>query len=373
MSLGAISGYGYDPYFMAAYQSYNPNFKGTGATSVGNTQATTSTSPTVTTSPTFQARKEEVENSGSAAKMIVGGLAAIGTGVLLYKAHKKGGQKGICEGFKQMWKGITGKTDDATKETFKMQKNADGKWYCTIPNRKQRIDLTSVDAKKTTQKLGLDINETIKFGDKNTKAFAFEFTHNGNVVQVRGDKIVSYKNPAGDDIMSKLSSEVETDVKYKKELQSIIAKINKGETKIDDVTLNKVYYNHTSDGVTRRFIQEADDVTLNKIITNRHTLDSDAVTAYRRKNANIDEAIKQIEKGKIPENNLTIASAECVIDGRRLKIENGEVVGIFNGDKLKGKDSDEFLAWLYNHPKALEEVKNLTKDKKLQNIIYQAA
>ena len=112
---------------------------------------------------------------------------------------------------------------------------------------------------------------------------------------------------------------------------------------------------------------------MNKIITNRHALESDAVTAYRRKNANIDEAIKQIEKGKIPENNLTIASAECVIDGRRLKIENGEVVGIFNGDKLKGKDSDEFLAWLYNHPKALEEVKNLTKDKKLEKIIYQAA
>ena len=53
--------------------------------------------------------------------------------------------------------------------------------------------------------------------------------------------------------------------------------------------------------------------------------------------------------------------------------QNGEVVGIFNGDKLKGKDSDEFLAWLYNHPKALEEVKNLTKDKKLEKIIYQAA
>ena len=63
MSLGAISGYGYDPYFMAAYQSYNPNFKGTGATSAGNTQATTSTTPTATTSPTFQGLNEPPSKS----------------------------------------------------------------------------------------------------------------------------------------------------------------------------------------------------------------------------------------------------------------------------------------------------------------------
>ena len=373
MSLGAISGYGYDPYFMAAYQSYNPNFKGTGATSVGNTQATTSTTPTVTTSPTFQARKEEVENSGSAAKMIVGGLAAIGTGVLLYKAHKKGGQKGICEGFKQMWKGITGKTDDAVKETFKMQKNADGKWFCTIPDRNQKINLVSGDS-AAAKNLGIDVDELVKFGGNNTKAKRFEFTYEGNTIRVYGDKIVSYKNHEGQDILAKLSSTDPNDIKFKNQLEDIIAKIRKGESKIKDVSINEIHYTYNTKGFSRSFIQKGDKVTSGKaIVTNRHNLDSDAVKAYRYKNANIDEALKQIEKGKIPENNLTIASAECVIDGRRLKIENGEVVGIFNGDKLKGKDSDEFLAWLYNHPKALEEVKNLTKDKKLEKIIYQAA
>lgn len=127
----AISGYGYDPYFMAAYQSYNPNFKG-----VRNPQTTDQAVPQAPASETpvngnvntsFKGASEEIKGKKKSHKWWTALLAgaAIFAGI---KGHKIGvGDKWYTktvDGLKRYWnQGVNaiGKLKFKTNSTTSIQ------------------------------------------------------------------------------------------------------------------------------------------------------------------------------------------------------------------------------------------------------------
>lgn len=362
----AISGYGYDPYFMAAFQSYNPNFKGT--TDVQQANKTAQTSSSSASGNATSQKKSAPENKKSNAGLVLGGIATVGAAVLLYKAHKKGGEKGISEGLKQIWQGITNRgRGEAEKEVFKISQE-NGKWYAQIPRRRQVISPAEAD------KLGIKLSaEVPKLGEAGTELKAIEFIHDGNKFIVKGDgTLLRYENSARKDLLETFTKSTETaDVEYKKTIAEIISKLRRGES-VDGVDIQKMYYTHTKDGVTRKYLQKHGESTASaygNIRTNRFTLDSDAVVAYGAKNSGVEEVIAQIKGGKVPET-LKIANATYKVDSTNaLIIKDGKIIGLDNG-KFHNTETDAFIAYKKKHPDVFKDVENLHKDKKLTNIVY---
>lgn len=357
--------YGYDPYFLQAFQSFNPNFQGVNSTQPPATAAPTATN-TITAAQTVPTQAAQPKEKKSRAGLILGGVATVGAAVLLAKAHKKGGEKGITEGLKQMWRGLTNKPE-AEKEIFKIAQQ-NGKWYAEIPGRRQVIN--PADANK----LGINLSTVVpKLGDKGTELKVIEFTHNGNIFRVAGDgRVLKYNNSAGEDLLKKLSTSTDAgDIEYAKKITEIFNKLKKGEN-VDGVDVMQKYFTHTENGVTQKFLQKAGEAVATprgNLRTNRFALDSDAVVAYGTKHNAVEEAVKEINKGKIPET-LKIANATYKVDGTTsLIIKNGEIVGLNNG-KFHGADTDAFIAYKKKNPKVFEDVESLRKDKKLSNITY---
>ncbi len=366
----ALTGYPYGgldanslPYFMATQGGYYPSFMGAQQTptAYGVGQENTNLQP-IQQNPAVTTTTETKSNNG----LILGGILAVGATALCIAAHKKADGKGLKEGFKQLWNGVRGK--NVTKDKFKIAQD-NGTWYCNLPGRSQTI------AKVDAATVGLNVsNDVVKLGEKGTQLKGVEFTHNGNTFRVNGDTIVRYKNGAGENLMSKLKSTETADVEYSNTLKEIIKKLQKGEAP-DGVTVQRQYWTHTDGDVVRRFTQEgtAAPVMHKNIRTNRYATNSDHVTAYRSQHSSIDEALKQIEKGKIPEN-FHIASAFCPLaDGNRIVIKNGAVDGIEIGGHIHHTNSTKFIAYKQRHPEAFEKLKDLTKDKHLQEIVYAAA
>lgn len=366
MAIGGYNQFGYDPYLMAALQSYNPNAQ------VQQTKQTEQRQETKQKEETQETTTTQQKGTKSNAGLVLCGIAAVGAGALLYKAHKKGGDKGIREGFKQIWKGLTGKAGKEQKQVFQMRQQANGKWYCNIPGRKQVVTRDEASA------LGHEISdEMIKLGNEGTQLKVIEFTHKNNTFRVKGDgTVLKYTNKNGESQIGKFTNPTaQEDIEYKNTISKIIEQLKKGE-KVDGVETKMQYYTHTGkDGLTRRFLQKQNETQLKEInpMTTRFGINSDAVKAYRARNPKVDEALKQVNSGKIPEG-LSIASAEYQVDSTNtLIIKNGEVAGIKIEGKYYSKNSDKYVAWEYENPKVIKDVENLRKDNKLNNIVYAAA
>ena len=368
IGMNMFQNYGYDPYFMNAYQSFNPNFKGIDYTSQAATNPVT-TSAGINNIPTQTATTQitqKPKEKNSRAGLILSGVAVVGATVLLYKAHKKGGEKGITEGLKQIWQGITNKAG-TEKETFKIAQQ-NGKWYAQIPGRKQAIK------PEDAEKLGIKLSDIApKLGEKGTELKVIEFTHNGNKFRVAGDgRVLKYTNSAGEDILNKMINSTEAgDVEYAKTISEIFNKLKKGEA-VDGVDVLRQYFTHTENGVTRKYLQNAGEAVATasgNIRTNRFALDSDAVIAYGTKHEGIEAAVKQIQQGKIPES-LKIANATYKVDNTHsLVIKDGQIIGLSNG-KFHNSESDAFIAFKKKFPNVFQDVENLRKDKKLTDIVY---
>lgn len=100
--ISSIGNYANDPYFMYAYNGYNPNFMGVqqypqAAQSVSDVQVPDTT---VVTDPAFKG-SDKSEGSSSNTALLVGGTA-VSAAALIYAA-KKGNGKGIKEGFKNIY------------------------------------------------------------------------------------------------------------------------------------------------------------------------------------------------------------------------------------------------------------------------------
>ena len=124
----AIGGYGYDPYFMAAFNSYNPNFYG-----VQNTQAqaanqaaimqqqakgATTGSETAGANTSFKGASEEIKGEKkSRSGWVLAGLVSAAGIYAAVKGHKIG--------VGDTW---LAKTADGLKQYWNKGVNAVGKW-----------------------------------------------------------------------------------------------------------------------------------------------------------------------------------------------------------------------------------------------------
>ena len=134
----AIGAYGYDPYFMQAYNS--PNYYAqlaqtqtqTAATNQTNTNTNTNTNTTAS-AVNFKGAADSIkeEKSSNTAKWILGTLATIGTVYLGYKCHGKG----IGENwYSKVWVGA--------KQYWNKAVETIGKWTVkTNVNRQQTLAL----------------------------------------------------------------------------------------------------------------------------------------------------------------------------------------------------------------------------------------
>lgn len=100
--ISSIGNYANDPYFMYAYNGYNPNFMGVQQYSQAVQSAPEVQAPdtTVVTDPTFKGA-DKSEGSSSNTALLLGGTA-VSAAALIYAA-KKGNGKGIKEGFKNIY------------------------------------------------------------------------------------------------------------------------------------------------------------------------------------------------------------------------------------------------------------------------------
>lgn len=100
--ISSIGNYANDPYFMYAYNGYNPNFMGTQQypQAVQSAPEVQAPDTTVVTDPTFKG-SDKSEGSSSNTALLVGGTA-VSAAALIYAA-KKGNGKGIKEGFKNIY------------------------------------------------------------------------------------------------------------------------------------------------------------------------------------------------------------------------------------------------------------------------------
>ncbi len=370
-------GYGfYDPYFMEAYKSYNANMaqaaQAMKAAQSTQTGTQTPSVPVVTTQP------EEKKKSG--AGLVLGGLATVGAAALLYKAHKKGGEKGIKEGFRQMWKGLTGSeaasastkaTEKAKKEVvtrFTVRKNSSGNWVAQVPDRRQAIDARDVAA---LDKLGIS-RDIPKLTDDGIRVNELRFEHDGNNFVFRNGKILKYEK-GGVNNIDKWNNPVEqADIDYKKTIEEIIAKLKKGET--TTANLQEIKFWDYNDGVARRFIQSGTSrPKLVSVTTNRFGLDSSVVNAARERNSVIDKALKAIAEGKTPDG-LSAVRGKYTVGGKDFEIVNGELAGMYEGGKLYKLDSDLFLDWKHRNETVYEAMlKNIKEGKNIRDIVWQAA
>ena len=94
--ISSIGNYANDPYFMYAYNGYNPNFMGVQQYSQAVQSAPEVQAPdtTVVTDPTFKGA-DKSEGSSSNTALLLGGTA-VSAAALIYAA-KKGNGKGIKE------------------------------------------------------------------------------------------------------------------------------------------------------------------------------------------------------------------------------------------------------------------------------------
>lgn len=109
MPLSALNSfnYSYDPYFMAAYQSYNPSFQALPTQAVKQ-QPNTDAQAQTQTNPAFKGKTQEKDDeSTSAANLIIGIASAAAMIYGGYKCHGKGVGDGVfakvTDGFKKYW------------------------------------------------------------------------------------------------------------------------------------------------------------------------------------------------------------------------------------------------------------------------------
>ncbi len=394
LALNGMGGYGYyDPYFMQAYQAYNLNqAQALQAAEAQKAAVQTQAATQTTTVPMTTQQPEEKKKSN--AGLIIGGLATVGAAALLYKAHKKGGEKGIKEGFRQMWQGVKGTASETAPQAtpsdskvakilkecrvnkFTVHKSASGDWVAQVPHRSQTIvakDGGSLHKSKVLKQLGIS-SQIAQLGDEGVRLREATLQYKGNTFTIRRGKVVEYKNSAGKDLIGKWNNPTkENDIKFKKEVMEIINKINKGDKDAVDLLTNAKYV-QCKDGVIRHFTKDASGTTLDSVTTNRFGLGATEVTAARGKDAAIDKALKAIAEGKNPEG-MKAVQAQYTIGGQKFKIENGELVGMYGKDnKLCKLDSDVFQAWKYDNKTVYETMmKNIKEGAGMHSVIWQAA
>lgn len=381
--INSIGSYASDPYFMYALNSYNPNFMGTQQTPMVSQPNYTIEQPPVTTPPSFKGSDEEKESSNTG--LIVGGTVVAGAATLLYAA-KKGNGKGVREGFKNIWRGLTGKgAEKAAEKATKAMKEfnyvtKDGSIVYVKDGKIAKVAIKGED--KILEKAG-EINKYIAdngvtipnafTGSKLTDGVnltKYQFTHNKKTYTVENGEIISIvdgdKKVNKDKINEFLEKMKATE---KDQIENKIARVQNGE-KVKGFIDNSIQYSWVdgagvvySRGYTRK----------GSLITNRISVPGEVNhkpaeaewKAWLNKNSDVDNQVRTlIEKGRV--DGVKVGNFRYTdTNGNIISVnEKGEITRI----QLKKAPKDgaptdlkpettEFDAWLYDNKEVKEAVK----------------
>ena len=372
------SSYAYDPYFMYAYNS--PSFMAN-QTPAASPAAQTNTQTEQSNYVTTPYNTESSSNAG----LIAGGLLIAGGAATLIYASKRGNGKGIKEGFKNIWKGITGKADDILNKTskpkeklIKITMGADGKPVYQLPNKTQTItnadEITNAVEKFQLKRLsGLGKNVQPKI-----ESATFDFQ--GNTITLNNGKITAMQNKDRKSILEQFTENghlknmengTVEDKKFVNELKEFIEKLQQCDKVIlqkhKDYNLSDITY-WTQYGpykakVHRNQITKAQDTQIQELIIPKQLdKDSDEVLSFvrtqREAGHNIDTIIGKdlLEKRKLPADCDYSMSFTLPNGNTPIKVIDGKPVGITIDKHYYDVKTDKFKAYLEKHGKEINEM-----------------
>ena len=200
------------------------------------------------------------------------------------------------------------------------------------------------------------------------------FEKDGLTYTIRNGKIVSiWKKDAAGKVVKEATDAV-TKANEDNVIKEVINLITSGKqsevgAKFNDIAVKSVRFKDVNGGTIRNFVSDGTGSTsLRNIMTNRFAINDPAVDAFRRHNEVVDNALKEISKGKIP-SELQVSTATATVDGATLVFKDGKLVSI-NGNKA---GSDLYEAYMYRNPKTPETIEALDKRVKLEHPIYALA
>jgi hypothetical protein len=393
-------------YLYAAMQSPNINNPAFMSDTTQNsiTQSTDTTDTANTGGITKDEMAEYLKNAGIRTKdtetekessntlgWVVGTALTVGAAALCIKAHGKGVGDStfskICDGFGKMFSSAKGIVTSAGKKStkFTLGGTEKGGRYCTVPGKNEQILTGNNITTDGLTRLGLkDTNALLSDSGSKITDFRYKLTYEGKdyAVLVKDGKVKKILTRGAD---GKLENIIGTynqegaDNQLRKQVNEFVEKvINKEEGALGDVNaqVSHIRYTNTADNgaVFTYQIDKGTDTTasaLRRVSTNRYSIDSDAVKAYRQQHPEFSQKLEQyLSKGK-NDGFLSMASAEYQVPStdQRVIFENGAVKGIWKGDKYYAANTEECRA-------ALFDIKNLDKiaqnPDKLNNIVWKA-
>ena len=406
--LNSINTIGNDPMFLAAYNSYNPNFM---AAYTNSTQTPQVTQPAQTVSAQTQPKVDySTTETDSNTGLVVGlGVAAAGVASTIYAAKK--GKGNILEGFKNIYNSMFKGAKSAVSENASLHKTEplkgirvamkNGKAVYYIPGRTE----TTKDTNKI-QNLIQDNPELKKL--KNLRFRTDETTINAGTFEIQsgkqkysitfdGNKVTKIKQLTGKGKNSDLTSQyVDKDGKFleniknvdmqgradafrerlNKILQGDFKEIGSKETNLTDFTYTTKIGDNTAN-ITRKQISThnapPDNITINELTTlKEYKATDDAVIAEvrrsREKGFNVDSILGKnfLKDHKLP-NGYKVHEFTLTDNGNIIKIVDNEVAGITIGGRFYDKKSDKCLAYLELDKKGriAKEIEKALKDNKI--------
>ena len=387
--INSINALGSDPGFLAAWQTYNPNFRGTQQAEPAD--ATYVQKPEVVQSQQTQAlpKADYSESSDSSTGMVVGlGAVAAGAASLIYAA-KKGNGEGIIKGFKNIFK-----SKDAVKEAAEAVTGGAKK---TAPLENIRVMMKGgkpvyyIPGRTTTTKTPAEIQNLINNNSELKKLTGFRFrtgetninsgtfriksgsqeysiTFDGKKVtmieQLTGkgkgkitdqyiDKDGKFLDKFKDDAMQEKADAFSE--RLNKILQGDFAEIGSKETNLSNFT----YTTKMGDSTAKIYRQQIsthnapkDNIKIEELTTLKEfKADDDAVLAYvrtaRESGNNVDSIIGKdfLKNGKLPDG-YKVHEFTIKDNGHDVKIVDGKVDSIYIDGKWHKKGSEKCEAYL---------------------------
>ena len=385
-SINALSG---DPGFLAALQTYNPNFRET--QQVAPADATYVQKPQVVQSQQTQALpKADYSEEDFNALAWIGGT--VGASALL-----GGLDIAFCKGkhlkkIGNFFKGKAGKATDAAEAVTGGVKKKEPLANIKVM-MKGNEPVYYIPGRTTTAKTPAEIQNLInndselkkltglrfRTGETNINSGTFTLKDGGdaNTIIFKGDKIEDIINSAGTSIKDKFleNGKIRSDLKdvsdnaFARRIEEHIEKIKQGDrdiifgkdTNLRDFTYTTKIGDNTAN-ITRKQISTlgapSDNVTINELTTLKefnlkNAEDKEAVYAYvrtaREKGNNVDSIVGKDflnkKNRKLPDG-YKVHEFTLTDHGTVIKIVDGKVEGITVGGKYFNKDTDKCKAYL---------------------------
>lgn len=391
--LNSINTIGNDPMFLAAYNSYNPNFM---AAYTNSTQTPQVTQPAQTVSAQTQPKVDySTTETDSNTGLVVGlGVAAAGVASTIYAAKK--GKGNILEGFKNIYNSMFKGAKSAVSENASLHKTEplkgirvamkNGKPVYYIPGKTvtttepNEIQALLQNNKQLTTQL-----KSLRYGTGETAISAGTFTLDSNTIVFKGDKIDDIINSNGESIKGKFleNGKIKSDITdvsdnaFARRIEESIEKIRQCDKDIirgNDTNLRNFTYTtqigDTKAEVFREFLQKGGNAEIKSLTTLREfDSNSDEVLAYvrtsRENGVNIDTIVGRdfLKNNKLPDG-YKVQEFTLTDNGVFIKVVDGKVDGVTINGTFYNKNTDKCKAYLERDQKGENINKMIEKELK---------